>query len=237
MNEEMFARTRTLLGEAAFEALKKSRMAVIGVGGVGGHCAEALVRSGVCNLLLVDDDTVALSNLNRQAAAWQSTLGKPKVEAMRARLLDLNPQAQIDILFARYLPAETHGVWDWRPDIVLDAVDTVAAKVDLAFQAQARGVMIVSCMGAGNKRDPFRFETADLYQTDVCPLCRAMRRACRARGVERLRVIYSREQPCVQGIAQQGRCGRPAPASIVTVTGTAGLLLANEAIRMITQDC
>ena len=182
--DDMFTRTRALLGDAALEKLRKSRVALFGVGGVGGHCAEALIRAGVGHLLLVD----------------------------------------------------THGVWDEPLDLAVDAIDTVAAKADIALQAQKRGVPAVSCMGAGNKVNPFLFEAADIYETSVCPLCRAMRKARKDRGIEKLRVIYSREPRASRGVEGDGRNGRPAPASMMPVTATAGLLLASEAIRLLTGD-
>ena len=234
--DDMFTRTRALIGDAALEILRGSRVAVFGVGGVGGHCVEALVRSGVGHLLLVDGDEVVESNLNRQAVAYRSTLGCPKAEAMRERMLDINPDADITALRAFYLPGDEHGIWDRPLDLVVDAIDTVAAKADLALQAQKRGVKIVSCMGAGNKRNPFLFEAADISETSVCPLCRAMRKACRDRGVERLRVIYSKEPRASRGVEGDGRNGRPAPASLMPVTATAGLLLASEAIRLLTEQ-
>lgn len=235
--DDMFTRTRALIGAHALETLQNSRVAVFGVGGVGGHCVEALVRSGVGHLLLVDGDDVAESNLNRQAVAYRSTIGRSKAEAMRERMLDINPDADITALRAFYLPGDTHGVWERPLDLVVDAIDTVAAKADLALQAQNHGIRIVSCMGAGNKRNPFLFEAADLSETSVCPLCRAMRKVCRDLGVKRLRVVYSREPRASAGVEGEGRNGRPAPASIMTVTATAGLLLASEAIRMLTEDC
>ena len=234
--DDMFTRTRALIGDAALEILRGSRVAVFGVGGVGGHCVEALVRSGVGHLLLVDGDEVVESNLNRQAVAYRSTLGRPKAEAMRERMLDINPDADITALCAFYLPGDEHGIWDRPFDLVVDAIDTVAAKADLALQAQKRGVKIVSCMGAGNKRNPFLFEAADISETSVCPLCRAMRKACRDRGVEHLRVIYSKEPRASRGVEGDGRNGRPAPASLMPVTATAGLLLASEAIRLLTEQ-
>ena len=231
--DDMFTRTRALLGDAALEKLRKSRVALFGVGGVGGHCAEALIRTGVGSLLLIDGDTVVESNLNRQAVAYRSTIGRSKAEAMRERLLDINPNADITALRAFYLPEDTHGVWDKPLDLVIDAIDTVAAKADIAVQAQKRGILAVSCMGAGNKLNPFLFEAADIYDTSVCPLCRAMRKACKDRGVEKLRVIYSKEPRASRGVEGDGRNGRPAPASMMPVTATAGLLLASEAIRML----
>lgn len=231
--DDMFSRTRALLGDAALAKLQSCRAVVFGVGGVGGHCAEALIRSGIGSLLLVDGDEVVESNLNRQAVAYRSTLGMAKAEAMRQRLLDINPDAKIEALHAFYLPDDTHGVWERPLDLVVDAIDTVAAKADLALQAQTRGIRIVSCMGAGNKLNPFLFEAADLFETSVCPLCRAMRKACKDRGVTSLRVIYSKEPPAARGVDEGGRNGRPAPASFMPVTATAGLLLASEAIRML----
>lgn len=232
--ETPFARTEILLGEAAMARLAQSRVVLFGVGGVGGHCAEALARCGVGHFVLVDMDRVSVTNLNRQAVALHSTLGMPKVAVMRSRILDINPLAEVEAIDAFYSPQDDLGVWDRPLDLVIDAIDTVSAKVDLVVQAQARGIACVSAMGAGNKLDPTRFEAADLYDTSICPLCRATRKLARERGVRKLRVVYSKEPPAkpLESVPQPGR-DRPAPGSVSYVTASAGLVLAHEAVTLL----
>lgn len=218
----MHTRTEQLLGADAVERLRASRVALFGLGGVGSFTAEALARAGVGHLLLVDGDRVAPSNLNRQLVALHSTLGRPKAEVMAARIRDISPAIHVDARHAFYLPENADEFDLVGFDYVIDAVDTVAAKVELAVRARAAGVPLVSCMGAGNKLDPARFEVADLFATSVCPLCKAMRKALKARGVTALTVVYSRETPAVA-------C-RP-PGSVSFVPAVAGLILAGVVIR------
>jgi len=215
-------RTEQLLGADAVERLRTSRVALFGLGGVGSFTAEALARAGVGHLLLVDGDNVASSNLNRQLVALHSTLGQPKADVMAARIRDISPAVRVDARRAFYLPENADDFDLAGFDYVIDAVDTVAAKVELAVRARAVGVPLVSCMGAGNKLDPARFEVADLFATSVCPLCKAMRKALKARGVTALTVVYSRETPAVA-------C-RP-PGSVSFVPAVAGLILAGVVIR------
>jgi len=215
-------RTEQLLGADAVERLRTSRVALFGLGGVGSFTAEALARAGVGHLLLVDGDNVASSNLNRQLVALHSTLGQPKADVMAARIRDISPAVRVDARRAFYLPENADDFDLAGFDYVIDAVDTVAAKVELAVRACAVGVPLVSCMGAGNKLDPARFEVADLFATSVCPLCKAMRKALKARGVTALTVVYSRETPAVA-------C-RP-PGSVSFVPAVAGLILAGVVIR------
>jgi len=215
-------RTEQLLGADAVERLRTSRVALFGLGGVGSFTAEALARAGVGHLLLVDGDNVAPSNLNRQLVALHSTLGQPKADVMAARIRDISPAVRVDARRAFYLPENADDFDLAGFDYVIDAVDTVAAKVELAVRACAVGVPLVSCMGAGNKLDPARFEVADLFATSVCPLCKAMRKALKARGVTALTVVYSRETPAVA-------C-RP-PGSVSFVPAVAGLILAGVVIR------
>jgi len=215
-------RTEQLLGADAVERLRTSRVALFGLGGVGSFTAEALARAGVGHLLLVDGDNVAPRNLNRQLVALHSTLGQPKADVMAARIRDISPAVRVDARRAVYLPEHADDFDLAGFDYVIDAVDTVAAKVELAVRACAVGVPLVSCMGAGNKLDPARFEVADLFATSVCPLCKAMRKALKARGVTALTVVYSRETPAVA-------C-RP-PGSVSFVPAVAGLILAGVVIR------
>ncbi|MDO4285135.1 MAG: tRNA threonylcarbamoyladenosine dehydratase [Eubacteriales bacterium] len=254
-----FSRTELLLGREAMERLSRSRVAVFGVGGVGGYVVEALVRSGVGSLDLIDDDVICLSNINRQIYATHSTIGRPKVEVARERCLDINPDAVITVHRTFYLP-ETAAQFDFtRYDYVVDAIDTVTGKLALAEQAHAAGTPLISSMGAGNKLDPTAFEVADIYETSVCPLARVMRRELKKRGIPRLKVVYSREPALVplpdpetsggggtpdpnSGCPDtiQNDNGRPAamrrsvPGSTAFVPSVAGLIIAGEIIRDLT---
>ena len=220
---DQFDRTRLLIGEEGLAKLKKARVAVFGVGGVGGFAVEALVRSGIGAFDLIDNDTVALSNLNRQIIATRDTIGKLKVEVMRDRILSINPQAEIRMYPCFYLP-ENAAEFDFSQySYVVDAVDTVTAKIDIIMKAQAAGVPVISSMGAGNKMDPTRFEVTDIYKTTVCPLARVMRRELKKRGVKQLKVVYSTEKAI--------KTGADVPGSIAFVPSVAGLIVAGEVIR------
>lgn len=241
-----FSRTRLLLGEKAMKVLAESRVAVFGVGGVGGYVVEALARSGVGALDIVDNDRVAVSNLNRQIIATRRTIGQYKTDVMRERILEINPDAAVHSWRCFYLP-ETRDLFDFtRYSYVVDAVDTVTAKIQLVLEAREAGVPIISCMGAGNKLNPAGFEVADIYETSVCPLARVMRRELRKRGVEKLKVVYSREEPvrpaaeakddgqekAADGLPGQGDARRKAvPGSAAFVPSVAGLILAGEVIK------
>ena len=233
MIPESLARTALLLGEEALEKLKNARVAVFGVGGVGGYCVEALARSGIGALDLIDSDTVALSNLNRQIIALRSTVGRLKVDVAAERVRDINPDCRVTVYPIFYLP-ETRDTFDFRAyDYVVDCIDTVKGKLALAEQAQEAGTPIISAMGAGNKLDPTRFEIADIYETSVCPLARVMRTECRKRGIERLKVVYSKEPPLTPRDtgSNEKKGTHPAPGSIAFVPSVAGLILAGEVIR------
>ena len=192
--KEQFARTAMLLGEEGVKRLERARVAVFGIGGVGGYVAEALARSGVGHFLLVDSDRVALSNLNRQIIATLQTVGQYKTQAMKERILSINPDAQVETRECFFLPENAEEFDFTGLDYVVDAVDTVTAKLELILRARRFGVPVISSMGAGNKLDASRLEVADIYQTSVCPLARVMRRELKARGVDRLKVVYSREE-------------------------------------------
>ncbi len=224
-----FSRTELLLGDEGMEKLKNARVAVFGVGGVGGYAVEALARSGVGALDLIDDDVVAPSNLNRQIIALQSTVGKPKVEVAAARIADINPDCTVRTYRTFYTP-DTAGRFDFSLyDYVIDAIDTVTGKIALVMQAQAAGTPIISSMGAGNKLDPSAFEVADIYKTSVCPLARVMRRELKKRGVKRLKVVYSREEALTpEGEIEQDAVHkkRATPGSVAFVPAVAGLILA-----------
>ncbi len=228
--QEQLSRTALLLGGAAIERLQQAHVAVFGLGGVGGHAAEALARSGVGHLTLVDGDTVALSNLNRQLFATRATVGSPKVDAAAERLLAINPGLHITRRQEFFSP-ENAAAFDFAAyDYVVDAIDSVTAKIALILAAQAAQTPLISCMGAGNKLDATRFEVADIYQTAVCPLAKVMRRELKKRGVTALKVVYSREEPCA-AVAADSAPGRHAPGSCAFVPAAAGLILAGEAIR------
>ena len=220
--ENRFSRTEALLGEWAMEKLKKARVAVFGIGGVGGHVVEALVRSGVGAVDIVDSDKVCLSNLNRQIIATESSIGKYKVDVMKERILDINPEAVVNVHKCFYLP-ETKDEFDFSQySYVVDAVDTVTAKIQLVMEAAEACVPIISSMGAGNKLDPTAFQVADIYKTSVCPLAKVMRRELKKRGIKKLKVVYSREQPVVKNAV---------PASVAFVPSVAGLIIAGEVIK------
>ena len=233
--DNCFSRTELLFGRAAMEKLAASRVAVFGIGGVGGYVTEALARSGVGALDLVDHDCVSLSNLNRQIIALRSTVGMLKVDVARARILDINPDAVVRTWPVFYTP-ETAGDFDFRQyDYVVDAIDTVTGKIGLVMQAEEAGVPIISSMGAGNKIDPSAFAVADLFATSVDPLARVMRTELKKRGVKHLKVVYSREKPIVPRPAgdteEPAASRRSVPGSCAFVPSAAGLVLAGEVIR------
>ena len=233
---DQFSRTRLMFGEEAMERLKHARIAVFGVGGVGGHAAEALARSGVGAIDLIDSDKVSLTNLNRQIIALHSTIGQYKVDAMKARMEDINPDIQVTAHRCFYLP-ETADQFDFTNySYVIDAVDTITAKIEIVLRAQQCGTPVISCMGAGNKLDPTALRIADLYDTSVCRLARVMRRELKARGVRKLKVVYSTESARkispdagAESPAEGGR--RAVPASNAFVPAAAGLILAGQVIQ------
>ena len=225
------SRTALLLGEAGVNALKKARVAVFGIGGVGGFACEALARAGVGSLLLVDDDTVSESNLNRQLIALRSTIGQPKVSVMAARIADIDPSIAVETRQC-FFDETTAGSFDFSAfDYVIDAIDTVSAKVELICRAKAAGTPIVSCMGAGNKLDPTKFVVTDLAKTDTCPLARVLRQRLRKQGIAHLQVVYSTEPPLtpLETIQDGGR--RQLPGSVSFVPSAAGLVAAGAVIR------
>ena len=226
---ERLSRTENLIGKSALERLKNAKVAVFGVGGVGGYVVEALARSGVGELHLIDKDVVSESNINRQIIALYSTLGKPKTEVMAARVKDINPDVLVHVHNVFFLP-ENASEFDFSQfDYVVDAIDTVAGKIALIEQAKKAGVPVISAMGAGNKLDATAFEVADIAKTSVCPLARVMRRELKKRGIEHVKVVYSKEQPITQG--QPTDEGKPVPASIAFVPSVAGLIIAGEVIK------
>ncbi len=233
--KERFIRTEMLLGGEALEVLARSRVAVFGVGGVGGYTVEALARSGVGALDLVDPDTVSESNINRQIVALSSTVGKYKVDVAAERVRDINPDANVRTYKTFFLPEEAEKFDFSAYDYVVDAIDTVSGKLGLAVAATEAGVPIISSMGAGNKLDPTKFEVADIYKTSVCPLARVMRRELRQRGIERLKVVYSREAPTApRGEPEPDAGGKRVPGSCAFVPSVAGLIIAGEVVRDLT---
>ena len=239
---EAFSRTAMLLGEEGLARLGAARVAVFGVGGVGGHAVEALARSGVGALDLIDNDVVAPSNLNRQIVALHSTIGRYKVDVAAERIHDINPDCRVTAHRLFFTP-ETAAQFDFAQyDYVVDAIDTVTGIVQLIVSAKAAGTPIICAMGAGNKLDPTRFEVADIHETTVCPLARVVRRECRVRGITGVKVVYSREPPlepdpdleaeCLAESAPQGE-RRQVPGSTAFVPAVAGLILAGEVVREI----
>ncbi len=224
--KEAFVRTKALLGAEAMDRLRASRVAVFGIGGVGGHVCEALIRSGIGAIDLIDHDTVEASNLNRQLVATTETIGRSKVEVMRERLLSINPEAQVRIYETFFLPENADTFPFHEYDYVVDAVDTVTAKIELILRAKNEGVPVISAMGAGNKLEAERMRVADIYDTQVCPLARVMRRELKKRGVTELKVVYSDEPPIIpEGMEER------APGSTAFVPAVCGLLIAGEVVR------
>ena len=226
-----FSRTELLLGEEGVKRLNGAHVAVFGIGGVGGHVAEALVRSGVGTLTLVDSDSVEITNLNRQIIATHKTLGMPKVDAAEERFKDINPEIRIIKKQLFFLP-ETEGEFDFCDyDYVVDAVDTVAAKLALAEKAQAAGVPIISAMGAGNKLDASAFKVADINKTSVCPLAKVMRRELRKRGIKKLKCVYSEEAPITPQISEEETNKRQVAGSTAFAPAVMGLIIAGEVVK------
>ena len=242
-----FSRTELLLGKEAMEKLKNAKVAVFGIGGVGGYVCEALVRSGIGAFDLIDDDKVCLTNLNRQIIATRKSVGKYKTDVMKERILDINPDAKVEMHKCSFLPENADEFPFDSYDYVVDAVDTVTAKIELVLQSQKKGVPIISSMGAGNKLDGSMFQVADIYKTKVCPLAKVMRRELKKRGVKKLKVVYSEEQPvrpledmsiscrtqCICPPGAQHKCTerRDIPGSVAFVPSVAGLIIAGEVVK------
>lgn len=228
MEENQFERTALLLGKASVEKLARKRVAVFGVGGVGGFVCEGLVRAGIGAIDIVDKDIVAISNINRQLIALHSTVGKNKVDVLEERLKDINKNLIIKKYKCFFLP-ETSETFDFREyDYVVDAIDTVTGKIELILKAKEAGVPIISAMGAGNKLDPTAFQVSDIYKTSVCPLARVMRRELKKRGVEKLKVVYSKEEP-IKPQFEEGE--EVVPGSISFVPPALGLIIAGEVVK------
>ncbi|MCM1329224.1 MAG: tRNA threonylcarbamoyladenosine dehydratase [Ruminococcus sp.] len=228
---EQFSRTELLLGGENMEKLKNSRVAVFGIGGVGGFAAEALARTGVGALELFDMDTVSITNINRQIIATLDAVGRYKTEVMKERIALINPEAAVTAHNCFFLPDNSADFDFSRYDYVVDAVDTVTAKIELVLKCRENGVPIISSMGAGNKLDPTKFEVADIFQTSVCPLARVMRTELRKRGVERLKVVYSKEPPIVPKSSGENCGKKTVPGSVAFVPSVAGLIMAGEVVK------
>lgn len=241
-----FSRTELVIGKEAVELLHNKKVAVFGIGGVGSFVVEGLVRAGIGKFILVDDDKVCLTNLNRQIIATRKTIGKQKVEVAKERILEINPDAEVQTFREFFLP-ETEGILDESVDYIVDCVDTVTAKIELVVRANKLNIPIMSAMGTGNKLDPTRFEVTDIYKTSVCPLAKVMRKELRARGIKNLKVVYSKEEPikpeenmenscktgcvCPPGTVRKCTAKNQVPGSISFVPSVAGLIIAGEVVK------
>lgn len=242
-----FSRSELLLGKSALTKLENSKIAVFGIGGVGSYAVEGLARAGVRRFVLVDDDCICLTNINRQIHATVKTVGRPKVEVMKERILEINPKAEVETHQRFYMPNNTEELIKSDYDYLIDAVDTVTAKIALVINAQNTGIPVISCMGAGNKLDPTQFEVSDIYSTSVCPLARVMRKELKQRGVSALKVVYSKEMPiepidteessckknciCPKDTTRNCTTRRQIPGSISFVPSVAGLIIAAEVVK------
>lgn len=232
MEESAFCRTKYLIGEDGLEKLKNAKVAVFGVGGVGSYVVEALARAGVGNLVLIDKDQVSISNINRQLVATHETIGKLKVDVAKERILSINPEAKVETFAEFFMPGNTR-ILDNSITYIVDAIDTVTAKIELVMQAEKLGIPIISSMGTGNKLDPCLFEVTDIYKTQVCPLAKVMRKELKQRGIKHLKVLYSKEEPRKSGVI--GENGKAVPGSISFVPSVAGLIIAGEVIKDLLQ--
>ncbi len=242
-----FSRTELIIGAEALKRLKKSKIAVFGIGGVGSFAVEGLARSGVEKFVLVDDDCICLTNINRQLHATRKTVGRPKVEVMRERIIDINPRAEVITHQKFYLPETENELIQEDFDYIVDAIDTVTGKIGLVLAAKQKSIPIISCLGTGNKLDPTRLEVSDVFKTSVCPLARVMRKELRQRAVSSLKVVYSKEEPikpletetsscsskciCPPGTARKCTVRHQVPGSISFVPSVAGMIIAGEVIK------
>jgi tRNA A37 threonylcarbamoyladenosine dehydratase len=241
-----FSRTELLIGKEGIEKLQNAKVAIFGIGGVGSFVVEGLVRAGIGNFILVDDDKICLTNLNRQVIATRKTVGQPKVEVAKERILEINPNANVEIYQEFFMP-DSKEFLDNTIDYIVDAVDTVTAKIELVVRANKLNIPIISCMGTGNKLDPTRFEVTDIYKTSICPLAKVMRKELKNRGINKLKVVYSKEEPikpdetlecscktgciCPPGTVRKCTARNQVPGSISFVPSVAGLIIAGEVIK------
>ena len=241
-----FSRTELLIGKEGIEKLQNAKVAVFGIGGVGSFVVEGLVRAGVSNFILVDDDKICLTNLNRQIIATRKTIGKPKVEVAKERILEINPNANVEVYQEFFMP-DSKEILDDTVDYIVDSVDTVTAKIELVVRANKLNIPIISSMGTGNKLDPTRFEVTDIYKTSICPLAKVMRKELRNRGIKKLKVVYSKEKPitptddmaiscrehcvCPPGTKRKCTARRAIPGSNAFVPSVVGLIIAGEVVK------
>lgn len=235
MTENQFSKTEILLGSEAMEKLAAARVAVFGTGGVGGYVTEALARSGIGEFDLIDNDTISITNINRQIIATMKTLGQYKVDVLKERILDINPEARVHVYKCFFLPGSGDFIPFGKCSYVVDAVDTVTAKIHIIMTAKKAGIPVISSMGAGNKTEASRFRVADIYDTKVCPLAKVMRHELKKRGVKELKVVYSDEPPVTCQTTQdgqmEGKAGRMVPGSVAFVPSVAGLVIAGEVVK------
>lgn len=225
--ENWLSRTEFLIGKDAVKKLHSKKVAVFGIGGVGSYVVEALARVGIGNFILVDSDDISITNLNRQIIATNKTIGKPKVEVAKERILEINNKAKVEI-YKEFFTSNTKGILDESLSYIVDAVDTITAKIELAMRASKLGIPIISSMGTGNKLDPTKFEVTDIYKTSVCPLAKVMRKELKKRNINKLKVVYSKEEPIKTNIVENDK---KVPASISFVPSVAGLIIASEVTK------
>lgn len=235
MNEEIFSRTKALIGEEKFNIIKTKKVAIFGIGGVGSFCVEGLVRAGIQKIVLIDHDKISPSNLNRQIHSLQSTIGKYKVDVMKQRILEINPDVIVETHKEFYLPDTSQEIKNKLfedVDYIIDAIDTVTAKIDLIQTVNDRKIPIISACGTGNKLDPTRFEVEDIYKTTICPLAKVLRKELKKRNIEKLKVVYSKEEPIRSYIESEDKDNRKVPpASISFVPSVVGMIIASEVIK------
>lgn len=242
---EQFSRTELLIGKDKIEKLNRAKVAIFGIGGVGSFVVEGLVRAGVQNFVLVDHDKVSLTNLNRQLIATHKTIGKYKVEVAKERILEINPNAKVETYQKFFMP-DSEEIIDNTVDYIVDCIDTVTAKIELVIRAQELNIPIIASMGTGNKLDPTRFEVTDIYKTTICPLAKIMRKELRARGIEKLKVVYSKEEPIkideieinegIYSIEEKNAIRRQVPGSVPFVPSVVGLIIAGEVVKDIIKE-
>lgn len=233
---EVYSRTQMLIGDKALDKLKATHVIVFGAGGVGGHAIEALARSFVGAITVVDNDTISMSNVNRQLLATHSTVGSLKVDVAKQRILSINPQCKVIALNTFFLPENSHEFDFSQYDYIVDAIDTVSGKLELARIAQEKNIPIISSMGTGNKLHPEMLELSDIYKTSVCPLARAMRNLCKRNGIKKLKVVYSKEEPKVTSKVVEGST-KPVPSSSAFVPAAAGIIIASAVVNDLIKDC
>lgn len=224
-----FSRTELIIGKQAIEKLQKSKVAIFGIGGVGSFVIEGLVRAGIQNFILIDNDTIDESNINRQIIATHKTIGKDKVQVAKKRILEINPCAKVETHKEFFMPS-TKEFFDNSVNYIADCIDTITSKIELIMRAKKQNIPIISCMGTGNKLDPTQFEVTDIYKTTTCPLAKVMRKELKTRGIEKLKVLYSKEKPIKQNIINK-ETNKPIPGSISFVPSVAGLIISGEIIK------